>query len=55
MLKAIVFDFDGVIVDWYGTSNYNDYALLNAATVKLFEYTKKAGLLFAICYRRKIR
>ena len=41
---------DGVIVDWYGTSNYNDYALLNAATVKLFEYTKKAGLLFAICY-----
>lgn len=41
---------DGVIVDWYGTSSYNDYALLNAATVKLFAYAKKAGLLFAICY-----
>jgi hypothetical protein len=41
---------DGVIVDWYGTSNYADYPAINAATNKLFEYTQKAGLNFTICY-----
>ena len=41
---------DGVIVDWYGTDDFRDYAVINAATNKLFEYTKKAGLLFSICY-----
>ena len=41
---------DGVIVDWYGTSNYNDYGSINAATGKLFDYITRAGLQFAICY-----
>lgn len=41
---------DGVIVDWYGTEDWRDYAVNNAATVKLFEYTKKAGLRFVLCY-----
>jgi hypothetical protein len=41
---------DGVIVDWYGTSNFSDYSTLNAATVKLFDYITRAGLKFAICY-----
>ena len=41
---------DGVIVDWYGTENFRDYAVLNAATNRLFEYTSRAGLLFALCY-----
>ena len=41
---------DGVIVDWYGTSSYADYATLNAATGKLFEVITRAGLRFAICY-----
>ncbi len=41
---------DGVIVDWYGTANYNDYAALNAATGKLFQYITRAGLRFALCY-----
>jgi hypothetical protein len=41
---------DGVIVDWYGSANYLDYALNNQATLKLFEFTRKAGLKFCICY-----
>ncbi len=41
---------DGVIVDWYGTANYNDYPELNASTGKLFEYITRAGLKFALCY-----
>jgi hypothetical protein len=41
---------DGVIVDWYGSDNFLDYGINNQATVRLFEYTRKAGLKFAICY-----
>jgi hypothetical protein len=41
---------DGVIVDWYGIDDFNDYATLNESTVKLFQYAKAAGLSFAICY-----
>lgn len=41
---------DGVIVDWYGQHNFNDYAAINASTNKLFEYIERAGLRFIICY-----
>jgi hypothetical protein len=41
---------DGVIVDWYGTDNFNDYALINQRTADLFNYTRKAGLKFCLCY-----
>jgi hypothetical protein len=41
---------DGVIVDWYGTSDFADYALSHAATSKLFTYIERAGLRFAVCY-----
>jgi hypothetical protein len=41
---------DGVIVDWYGSADYFDYAAVNRNTARLFEYTRKAGLKFAICY-----
>jgi hypothetical protein len=41
---------DGVIVDWYGSENFWDYGLLNDSTQALFDYIKKAGLLFSICY-----
>lgn len=41
---------DGVIVDWYGTEDYNDYAAINAATGKLFDTITRAGLNFVICY-----
>ena len=41
---------DGVIVDWYGAADFMDYGSNNLATLKLFEFTRKAGLKFAICY-----
>jgi hypothetical protein len=41
---------DGVIVDWYGMDNYNDYAVNNERTLDLFNYTRKAGLDFSLCY-----
>ncbi|HWD20966.1 MAG TPA: glycoside hydrolase family 71/99-like protein, partial [Verrucomicrobiae bacterium] len=41
---------DGVIVDWYGMDNYADYAVNNQRTLALFNWTRKAGLQFALCY-----
>ena len=41
---------DGVIVDWYGSADYFDYATVNRNIARLFDYTRKAGLKFAICY-----
>lgn len=41
---------DGVIVDWYGASNYADYGVINQSTMILFEALQKAGLLLAVCY-----
>ncbi|HWX21478.1 MAG TPA: glycoside hydrolase family 71/99-like protein [Candidatus Binatia bacterium] len=41
---------DGVIVDWYGSDNYNDYAINNQRTLALLNYTRKAGLKFSLCY-----
>jgi hypothetical protein len=41
---------DGVIVDWYGSDNYADYAANNTRTAALFRYTRKAGLEFSLCY-----
>jgi len=40
----------GVIVDWFGSADYYDYATINRNTTQLFEYTRRAGLKFAICY-----
>jgi len=41
---------DGVIVDWYGSTDFLDYGINNLATSQLFEFTRKAGLKFAVCY-----
>jgi len=41
---------DGVIVDWYGTDNFYDYAINNERTKALFDYTRRAHLKFALCY-----
>lgn len=41
---------DGVIVDWYGQDNYYDYLINNQRTLALFNYTRKAGLKFSLCY-----
>ncbi|MEI6715451.1 MAG: glycoside hydrolase family 71/99-like protein [Verrucomicrobiota bacterium] len=41
---------NGVIIDWYGTKQFNDYGLIHKNTLKLIPYLKKAGLKFALCY-----
>src|SRR6266478_3810451 len=41
---------DGVIVDWYGSSDFLDYGINNQATLKLFQFARNAGLKFSICY-----
>jgi hypothetical protein len=41
---------DGVIVDWYGRESHLDYGINNERTAAIFQYTRKAGLKFALCY-----
>lgn len=41
---------DGVIVDWYGPDNYLDYGINNERTAAIFQYARKAGLKFSLCY-----
>lgn len=41
---------DGVVVDWYGTDDLHDYALLHRNTEHLFRHIRRAGLGFVLCY-----
>ncbi len=41
---------DGVVVDWYGSTDFLDYGSNNDAVKRLFQFTRKAGLKFAVCY-----
>src|SRR5882672_9567041 len=41
---------DGVVVDWYGSGDYLDYGVNNQVASRLFDFTRKAGLKFSICY-----
>lgn len=40
----------GVIVDWYGLEDHNDYAMLHKNTLNLVEQIERLGMKFAICY-----
>jgi len=40
----------GVIIDWYGTKEYRDYATIHRNSLSLIKHLKQAGLKFAICY-----
>src|ERR1700744_6185729 len=41
---------DGVIVDWYGVHNVNNYPLVKRNTDSLFKRVPNAGLQFGVCY-----
>lgn len=41
---------DGVIIDWYGTKDANDYAMLHRNTVHLIKHLRRAKMKYAICY-----
>ena len=41
---------DGVVIDWYGIHDLNDYRIIHENTKKLVSVIKRAGLQFAICF-----
>ena len=41
---------DGVIADWYGKDDYLDYGVNHQRTLRLFEWVRRAGLTFCLCY-----
>jgi hypothetical protein len=41
---------DGVIADWYGSEDVNDYAMIHRRTARLFDAAGRRGLKFALCY-----
>ncbi|MDQ8204151.1 glycoside hydrolase family 71/99-like protein [Pelagicoccus sp. SDUM812003] len=41
---------DGVIIDWYGLSDFRDYPQLHRASVELVRQVERLGMTFAICY-----
>jgi len=41
---------DGVIIDWYGIQNVNDYPLIKRNTDSIFSRIPGVGLQFGICY-----
>lgn len=50
VLQMMLAGIEGVIIDWYGIRDFNDYAPLHESTQRLIPLLKKAGLKFAICY-----
>lgn len=45
---------DGVIADWYGSEEFNDYAIIHRRTAALFETLARRGLKFAVCYEDRV-
>ena len=45
---------DGVVADWYGSEDFNDYALIHRRTSALFDSLKRRGLRFAVCYEDRV-
>ena len=41
---------DGVVIDWYGTVDFLDYALNHRNCALFMEQAARAGLEFAVCY-----
>ena len=41
---------DGVVADWYGSEDFNDYLAIHRHTVAFFDMLKRRKLKFAVCY-----
>jgi glycosyl hydrolase family 99 len=41
---------DGVIADWYGKDDFNDYAIIEQRTAALLRFATRARLKFCLCY-----
>lgn len=40
----------GVIVDWYGLTDFRDYAILHRNTTRLLQECERLGMKFVVCY-----
>src|SRR5262249_20146922 len=40
---------DGVIADWYGMDNFNDYTVIDQRTLALLRFAAQARLKFCLC------
>jgi hypothetical protein len=45
---------DGVVADWYGSEDFNDYAVIHRRTSALFDSLRRRGLKFAVCYEDRV-
>ncbi len=45
---------DGVVADWYGSEDFNDYAAIHQRTRLLLEATRRRGLSHAVCYEDRV-
>jgi hypothetical protein len=50
LLTMKIAGIDGVIVDWYGLTDFRDYAALHRNTTRLLETAERLQMKFAICY-----
>jgi len=50
LLSMRLAGIDGVIVDWYGLTDFRDYAVLHRNTTRLLEQAERLGMKFVICY-----
>ena len=50
LLLMKISGIDGVIVDWYGLQDANDYPLLHRNTKHLVEWASRLGLKVVVCY-----
>ncbi|MEM6691336.1 MAG: glycoside hydrolase family 71/99-like protein [Planctomycetota bacterium] len=50
LLTMKIAGIDGVIVDWYGLTKLNDYALLHENTYRLLQQCERLKMKFVICY-----
>jgi hypothetical protein len=54
LLLMKISGIDGVIVDWYGLTDYRDYAILNRNTTRMLEQCERLKMKFVICYEDQI-
>ncbi len=45
---------DGVIADWYGSEDVNDYTMIHRRTALLFATAGRRSLKFAVCYEDRV-
>lgn len=50
LLTMKVAGIDGVICDWYGLTDFRDYAILHRNTTRLLEACERLKMKFVICY-----